>query len=338
MKTKLLNENEKIAVSKINNWFETVDFTLTNKLWLLVIGIIFSNSSLIAQQNNGISPFTIFEQVVPNAYASTSAGTSFTGPFANSPRTYQILIAASELTSLTGKHLVSLSFRNSGTITTDWPASNTTYNNYDIYLSGSVNPADRSFTFAQNVVGTQTLVRSGSLTVPAGALTIGSNPNNFSYDIVFTTPWFYAGGNLLVEIRHDGSSGTSRSVDAAGTSSPGYASLYSACWESGYTPTSTTKQGNFVSVNFKADDALKVEEFNKNELSVFPNPTSEKLYIESQIPVSNVKLFNMLGQMVLNQDLNVQKGEISLSQLSIGTYLLHVESEFGTEIRKIVKK
>lgn len=338
MKAKLLNENKNIAVSKINYFFETFDFTLTNKLWLLVIGIIFSNSSLIAQQNNGVLPFTIFEQVVPNAYTNASAGSSFTGPFASSPRTYQILIAASELTSLTGKHLVSLSFRNSGTITTAWPASNTTYNNYDIYLSGSVNPADRSFTFAQNVVGTQTQVRSGSLTVPAGALTIGSNPNDFSYDIVFTTPWFYAGGNLLVEIRHDGSSGTSRSVDAAGTSTSGYGSLYSACWGSGYTITSTTMQGNFVSVNFKGDDALKTNEFNKNELSVFPNPTSENLFIESEILVSNVKLFNMLGQMVFNQDLNVQKGEISLSQLSIGTYLLHVESEFGTEIRKVVKK
>jgi len=173
MKTKLLYQKKILSISLIKSD------------WMFAICMLMLSSYTNAQQVSPISPLTIFEQVVPNAYANTSAGTSFTGPFANTARTYQILIAASELTSLSGKHLVSLSFRNSGTITTDWPASSTTYNNYDIYLSGSVNPVDRSFTFAQNVVGTQTQVRSGSLTVPAGALTIGSNPNNFSYDIVF---------------------------------------------------------------------------------------------------------------------------------------------------------
>lgn len=315
-----------------------IDFTKNSKFCIVFVYLLLSNSSVFAQENNIFSPFAIIENVVPNAYATTNGGNSFLGPFANSQRTYQMLIAASELTNLAGKNLISISFRNSGTASTEWPASNATFNNYDIYLSGSVNPANRSFVFAQNVVGTQTQVRSGDLVIPAGSLTIGSNPNNFSFDIEFDTPWFYSGGNLLVEIRHDGFSGTSRSIDAAGTSTAGYGSLYSACWASSYTAVSTTTQGNFVIVNFKADDALSVDAFKENKLTIYPNPTSDLLFIDSELELSNVKIVNMLGQMVYSQELNNQKGSISLSQLNSGTYLLHLETEYGIEIKKIVKE
>jgi hypothetical protein len=315
-----------------------IDFTKKSKFCIVFVYLFLSNVSVSAQESNLFSPLAVVENVVPNAYATTNGGNSFLGPFSNSQRTYQMLIAASELTNIAGKNLMSISFRNSGTVSTEWPATSTTYNNYDIYLSGSVNPVDRSFVFAQNVVGTQTQVRSGDLIIPAGSLTIGSNPNNFSFDIEFDTPWFYSGGNLLVEIRHDGFSGTSRSVDAAGTSTSGYGSLYSACWGSSYTAVSTTTQGNFVIVNFKADDALSVDEFKENELKVYPNPTSDLLYIDSELELSNIKIVNMLGQMVYSEELNNQKSSISLSQLNSGTYLLHLETEYGVQVKKIVKE
>lgn len=75
---------------------------------------------------------------------------------------------------------------------------------FDIYLSESVEPSERQLNFAANVVGTQTQVRSGSLQIPAGALTVGSNPNEFSFKITFTSAWQYDGGNLLIEVRHSG--------------------------------------------------------------------------------------------------------------------------------------
>ncbi len=184
-------------------------------------------------------------QVVPNVYAGTSGTGTFLGPLSNAQRTYQFLIQSTQLTDLVGKSLTGLSMRIPVSATANWPLADVTFTNYNIYLSGSVEPSARSLTFANNIVGPQTLVRSGSLTVLANAYTFGSDPNSFGTEIVFNTPWLYTGGNLLVEIRHSGFSGTSRSTDALTTSTSGYGTLFSACWTGSYTGTAGT-QGNFT--------------------------------------------------------------------------------------------
>lgn len=320
MKAKLFYK--KISISVLSNFLLIVVFSINS----------------YAQSEVLNTPMAIIENVVPNVNAITNGGSSFIGPFANNERTYQLLIAESQLTNLIGKHLISITFRSNASATNGWPSATTVYNNYDIYLSGSVNPANRSFTFSENIVGTQTQVRSGSLDIPLNAFTFGLIPNNFSYDINFTTPWLYAGGNLLIEIRHNGFSGTSKSIDAVGTSATGYGSLFSACWADSYTATTTTTQGNFTVVDIKADDSLDVIEHNANDISVYPNPTSEYLFVESNTEISKISIFNMLGQIVFSQNYNNQKVGVSLAQLNSGTYLLNIENEFGIEVKKIIKK
>ncbi len=196
--------------------------------------------------------------VMPPDYTSTPGPGTFTGPLTNTARTYQLLINSSLLTSLVGKELLAISFRLPTSATATWPTSETIYNNYDVYLSGSVAPADRSLTFASNVVGTQVKVRYGSLTIPANAYPYGSTPNDFGPPILFNTPYLYNGGHLLIEIRHDGSAGTSRTNDAITTSTSGYGTLFSGCWGSGYTAT-TGSQGNFSIVRLTSDDPVPVE-------------------------------------------------------------------------------
>jgi hypothetical protein len=195
---------------------------------------------------NGVS--SLLDYVIPPNYANTSGGSTFNGQLTNSARTYQWLIRDSLLTGLIGQRLTGIRFRLPPSVTTPWPAADVTYSNYDIYLSGSVTPANRSLTFAQNVVGPQTLVRSGSLTIPAGSYTTGGNPNAFGPEITFTNPWQYTGGHLLIELRHNGFSGTAAAVDAIGTAVTGYGSAFSACWTGSYTGTSGS-QGNFAIIN-----------------------------------------------------------------------------------------
>lgn len=190
-------------------------------------------------------------QVVPNAYEFIPGTGAFTGPLTNTARTYQFLIQASQLTGVAGKYLTGIKMRIPTSATANWPLVDVTYNNYDIYLSGSVEPSARSLTFANNVVGTQTQVRSGSLFIPANSYTFGSSPNAFGPSIIFNTPWFYSGGNLLIELRHTGFTGTGRSTDALTTSTGGYGTLMSACWTSSYTGTSGS-QGNFTVVEVEA--------------------------------------------------------------------------------------
>lgn len=307
--------------------------------FVLPLSVFVFSQFLQAQKTLQNETFSIFQKVVPNAYESTAAGGSFLGPFSNSPRTYQMLIAASELTDLVGKNLTSLSFRSLTSATSAWPTSDVTFSSFDIYLSGSVNPANRSLAaFADNVVGVQTQVRSGSLLVPANALTSGGNPNAFSFDINFTNPWTYTGGNLLIEIRHTGFSGTSRSVEAVTTSTSGYATLFSACWQGNYTGTVNVTQGNFCTVNLKGNDNLASVGFDAAQYAVFPNPTADQLHIEGHYAINKISLFNLLGELILEKSSDTSSQTIDLSSLHNGSYLLRIESELGVSHQKIIKK
>jgi hypothetical protein len=70
--------------------------------------------------------------------------------------------------------------------------------------------------------------------------------------------WVYTGGHLLVELRHTGFTGTSRSVDGLSTTTTGYGTIFRSCWGSGYTANSGS-QGNFSIVRITADDPVPVE-------------------------------------------------------------------------------
>lgn len=188
--------------------------------------------------------------VVPNAYENTPGTSTFIGPHAIGERTYQMLIHESQLTDFVGLPLNGISWRLPTSATSVWPGADINYTFYHIFLSASVAPADRSLVFANNVVGTQTLVRSGPLSMSAGAHPFGSSPNDFAPTISFNE-WLYTGGHLLVEIRHSGNSFGSRSLDALSTSTAGYGSLFSAAWTGSATGTSGS-QGNFTVAQFSA--------------------------------------------------------------------------------------
>ncbi len=200
----------------------------------------------------------ILFQVVPSDYTSTPGNASFLSQFASSPRTYQLLIHESLLTELVGKDLHAVSWRLPTSATSNWPSSEVTVTNHDIYLSESVTPADRSLAdFSANAVGIQKLVRAGTLVIPANSYTFGNTPNIWGPELMFDSLYFYTGGHLLIEIRQTGT-GTSRSLDALSTSTTGYGTLFSACWGSSYTANSGS-QGNFSIARLTADDPIPVE-------------------------------------------------------------------------------
>lgn len=188
--------------------------------------------------------------VVPNDRANVAGTSTFLGPLSNAQRTYQLLIDESQLTPVLGMPLVGISFRLGSAATSAYPAADINFTAYDIRLSASVDPSQRSLTFANNVVGPQTLVRSGPLTLPAQAYTVNpAAPHPFGPSINFDTAYVYNGGDLLLEIRHTGFSGTSSSVDAISTATVPYGTGVSAAWTSSYTGTSGS-QGNAVVTQF----------------------------------------------------------------------------------------
>ncbi len=199
-------------------------------------------------------------QIVPPAYENTAGTTSFLGPLANSPRTYQMLIKSTQLTGLIGMNLNALSFRLPANASADWPVADYSISNYRIYLSESVDPSNRSLTlFSNNAASPQIQVRSGVLNIDSASYKSGSSPNTFGPEITFDQTYLYTGGNLLVEIRQTGFTGTSRSMDAIGTSISGYGTDFSACWKSGDTATFSALQGNFCIIKLSGTPASKLD-------------------------------------------------------------------------------
>jgi len=229
--------------------------------FLMFFSFVFFSINLTAQvvdDSRGNDKLVPQFNVIPPEYATTPGTAIFTGPLGTTQRTYQLLIHENLLTSLVGKEIASLGFRMPTAATANWPAADVLITNYDIYLSGSVAPANRSLTFIENIVGPQTQVRQGSLTIPANSYRFGSTPNDFGPPITFDTLYLYNGGHLLIEIRHNGFSGTSRSNDAIGTSTAGYGTLFSGCWTGSYTGV-TGLQGNFSVILLTSDDPIPVE-------------------------------------------------------------------------------
>ena len=70
-----------------------------------------------------------------------------------------------------------------------------------------------------------------------------------------------------------------------------------------------------------------------NEISIYPNPTSEFINISSSIQIDAVELFDLLGKRVIETK---QTNQIRVDQLPHGVYLLRVYTQNGNLTKKII--
>lgn len=84
-------------------------------------------------------------------------------------------------------------------------------------------------------------------------------------------------------------------------------------------------------------DALGVNNNMLSQVSVYPNPTTGILNVQtpSNVDVTSVALFDILGKQV---SADFSDSTINMSSLSQGVYLLKVETSAGTLTQKIVKQ
>lgn len=95
--------------------------------------------------------------------------------------------------------------------------------------------------------------------------------------------------------------------------------------------------GNYT---FKGEcsDILGLEENQVATLQVYPNPASDVLYLSAGKPIGTVSLYNLLGQEVMQMKMDDTSGEINISHLPVGTYILKNDNGQGSQSHKIIKK
>ncbi len=81
---------------------------------------------------------------------------------------------------------------------------------------------------------------------------------------------------------------------------------------------------------------IKNHNNDRNEISVFPNPTSDMLIIQTKAP-SQIKLLNKFGQCILTKDIRDSE-TLDLSNILIGLYFLQVKSDNQVYYEKIIIK
>jgi hypothetical protein len=89
--------------------------------------------------------------------------------------------------------------------------------------------------------------------------------------------------------------------------------------------------------NLGWDETVGIDRLPGNGLKVYPNPVSDRITVEYP-GMRNISLVNMQGRQILVLEFPPSENKvIDLSFVEPGIYFLRIDSEHGTEIRKIIK-
>ncbi len=77
----------------------------------------------------------------------------------------------------------------------------------------------------------------------------------------------------------------------------------------------------------------------KSEFNIFPNPTNSRIYVNSHLTNFKLKLYNLYGQTLFNQEYNDHKNalELNLEIFDTGVYILEIENKEEKQQFKIIK-
>ncbi len=109
-------------------------------------------------------------------------------------------------------------------------------------------------------------------------------------------------------------------------------------WQDGVYTITAEFYGSMYETIFGINTSLGIENAAAEIFSIYPNPASESVFIESDAIVDKVEIYDMLGRNVLQQISGERKIEINTEALKSGLYLAFITSEGKTVSRKIVKK
>ena len=169
--------------------------------------------------------------------------------------------------------------------------------------------------------------------VPAsGSITLETNSDTTS-QISDTGMAIYSGSCsalVLVECDDDDSLDGYFSLISLTGRTPGEV-LYVNAWEYGNDTMGTFKISAY-------DASLANASFSSSNFTFYPNPVKDVLNISTAQNISKVQVINLLGQEMMVKTMNESQGQIDMSHLSTGTYLVKVTSEDQVRTIKVIKE
>jgi hypothetical protein len=83
---------------------------------------------------------------------------------------------------------------------------------------------------------------------------------------------------------------------------------------------------------------LATNAFDNNGFTYYPNPVKDVLNLAYTQEITNVAVFNLLGQQVITKVVNANQSQIDMSNLSKGTYMVKITADNQVKTIKVIKE
>lgn len=85
---------------------------------------------------------------------------------------------------------------------------------------------------------------------------------------------------------------------------------------------------------------LGINDFEINDVALFPNPVNNQLYIKSNYNINTIKIFDINGRLIQNKTMSYSntQNKVSVSILKPGIYFVEVYSNGQKEVLRFIKK
>jgi hypothetical protein len=111
--------------------------------------------------------------------------------------------------------------------------------------------------------------------------------------------------------------------------------IYVGVWKYAVAAPATTNSQFKISAY---DASLASATFANSNFTFYPNPVKDVLNISNSTVISKVQVVNLLGQEMIVKSMNETQGQVDMSQLSTGTYLVKVTSDNQVKTIKVIKE
>lgn len=85
-------------------------------------------------------------------------------------------------------------------------------------------------------------------------------------------------------------------------------------------------------------ETLSIGDYEKDIVKAYPNPVKDILTLSNTKNITNIGVYNLLGQQVITKEVSANESQIDMSGLSAGTYMVKVTADNQLKTIKVIKE